>query len=178
MSSPIIDTTISELHKVKRLAEKAIDQLDEQQVWHRIDPESNSVAVIMRHMAGNMRSRWTDFRTTDGEKPDRHRDQEFEDTPMTREALMAEWEDGWRRVFSALEEVKDDELQAIVMIRQEPHTIYQAIVRQIAHYAGHVYQILAFAKHIKGAGWHTLSVPRGKSEEFNQQMLAQRRAAK
>ena len=176
MSSPILETSISELHKVKRLAEKAIEQLDDAQLWTRIDPESNSVAVIMRHMAGNMRSRWIDFLTSDGEKPDRQRDQEFEDVPISRAELLAEWEHGWKCVFDALGSITDDNLGDTVYIRQEPHTIFKAVVRQIAHYAGHAYQILALGKHIKGADWKTLSIPRGQSEQFNARMLADQRA--
>lgn len=176
MSSPLIATTLSELRKVKRLADQAIDQLDDAQLWTRIDPESNSVAVLMRHMAGNMRSRWTEFRTTDGEKPDRQRDQEFEDVAISRSALLAEWEDGWQRVFDAVASITDGDLGHTVYIREEPHTIYQAIVRQIVHYAGHAYQIVALGKHLKGPHWATLSIPRGQSEEFNRRMLAARRA--
>ncbi len=178
MTSPILDTCIGELRKVKSLADKAIEQLDDTQLWTRIDPESNSVAVIMRHMAGNMRSRWTDFRTSDGEKPDRQRDQEFEDTTVTRAQLLAEWEDGWARVFQALTPLSDGELQETVFIRQEPHTIFKAIVRQIVHYSGHAYQILFAAKHLAGGDWKTLSIPRGQSEEFNRRMLAQQRASR
>jgi hypothetical protein len=174
MNSPIIATSISELRKVKALAEQALAQMNDEQLWIRLDPESNSVAVLMRHMAGNMRSRWTNFRTTDGEKPDRQRDQEFEDRPMTRAELMAEWEDGWQRLFDALTPLADADLQDTVSIRQEPHTIYRAIVRQIVHYAGHTYQILFIAKHLRGSGWSTLSIPRGKSEQFNQQLLTER----
>ena len=176
MSSPIVDTTASELRKVKRLADLAVDQLDDEQVWRRIDADSNSVGVLMRHMAGNMRSRWTDFRTTDGEKPDRHRDQEFEDVAIGRQELLAEWEDGWQRLFDALSSISDADLQATIYIREEPHTIHRAIVRQIVHYAGHAYQILALGKHLKGSDWKTLSVPRGKSDEFNQRVLAEQRA--
>jgi hypothetical protein len=176
MSSPIVETTFSELRKVKRLADQAIEQLDDEQLWARIDPESNSVAVVMRHMAGNMRSRWTDFRTTDGEKPNRHRDQEFEDIALTRSALLAEWESGWLCVFDAMSSLTDTELQDTIYIREEPHTIYRAIVRQIVHYAGHAYQILALGKHLKGPEWKSLSIPRGKSEEMNQRMLAEQRA--
>jgi hypothetical protein len=176
MSSPILETSISELHKVKRLADKAIEQLDDVQLWTRIDPESNSVAVIMRHMAGNMRSRWIDFLTTDGEKPDRHRDQEFEDVPISRAELLAEWEQGWKCVFDALGSITDENLADTVYIRQEPHTIFKAVVRQLTHYAGHAYQILALGKHIKGAGWQSLSIPRGQSEQFNARMLADQRA--
>jgi hypothetical protein len=176
MPSPLVETAVAELSKVKRLAENAIAQLNDEQLWTRIDPESNSVGVLMRHMAGNMRSRWTDFRTSDGEKPDRQRDQEFEDAQISRADLMAEWEDGWRRVFDALTAVRDEELGETVYIRQEPHTIFKATVRQIVHYAGHAYQILFVAKHLLGAEWKTLSIPRGKSEEFNQRMLAKQRA--
>lgn len=176
MSSPIVDTTASELRKVKRLADLAVDQLDDEQVWRRIDADSNSVGVLMRHMAGNMRSRWTDLRTTDGEKPDRHRDQEFEDVAIGRQELLAEWEDGWQRLFDALSSISDADLQDTIYIREEPHTIHRAIVRQIVHYAGHAYQILALGKHLKGSDWKTLSVPRGKSDEFNQRVLAEQRA--
>jgi hypothetical protein len=174
--SPILDVAIEELQKIKKLADKSIAQLDDQQLWAKLDPESNSVAILMRHMAGNMRSRWTDFRTSDGEKPDRNRDYEFEEPPMSRDELVAEWEDGWRRVFAALGAVTDGELQDIVYIRTEPHSIYKAISRQVAHYAGHAYQILLLAKHWKGREWQTLSIPRGQSEEFNRRMLAKLKA--
>jgi hypothetical protein len=167
MNAPIVHTTLDELRKVKALADAAIQQLDDEQLWVRLDPEANSVAVLMRHMAGNMRSRWTAFRTTDGEKPDRHRDGEFEDTALSRSALLAEWEDGWSRVFEALEPLTDADLQDVVYIRREPHSIYRAILRQVVHYAGHAYQIVFLAKHVKGEAWSTLSIPRGKSEEFN-----------
>jgi hypothetical protein len=178
MTAILIETCIGELRKVKSLADKAIEQLDDEQVWRRIDPESNSVGVIMRHMAGNMRSRWTDFRTSDGEKPDRQRDQEFEDVTASRAELLAEWEDGWQRVFDALTPLTDQDLQETVYIREEPHTIFKAIVRQVVHYAGHAYQILLLAKHLTGERWKTLSIPRGQSEEFNRRMLAQQRAAR
>jgi hypothetical protein len=175
MSSPVLDVARDELHKIKKLTDKSIAQLDDAQLWIKLDPEANSIAILMRHMAGNMRSRWTDFRTADGEKPDRHRDQEFEDVPMSRAQLIEEWEDGWRRVFAALDPLSDGDLDAVVYIRHEPHSIYKAISRQVAHYAGHAYQILFIAKHLKGADWQTLSVPRGKSEEFNQRMLSKAR---
>ena len=174
MQSPILDVVRDELGKIKKLADKSIAQLNDDQLWVALDPEANSVAVLMRHMAGNMRSRWTDFLTTDGEKPDRHRDQEFSNERRDRSALVAEWEDGWRRVFDALAPLTDADLQKTVVIRQEPHSIYMAISRQVVHYAGHAYQILFVAKHLKGADWKTLSVPRGQSEEFNRRMLEKR----
>jgi hypothetical protein len=176
MSSPILDVARDELQKIKKLAEKAIAQLDDDQLHVHLDAESNSVAVIMRHMAGNMRSRWTDFLTSDGEKPDRFRDREFEDPPKDRAALLADWEDGWRRVFEALDPLTDKDLQRTVYIRTEPHSVYQAISRQVAHYAGHAYQILLLGKHLKGSAWQTLSVPRGQSEEFNRTMIERFRA--
>ncbi len=176
MPSSLVQTAVAELSKVKRLAEDAVQQLNDAQLWTRIDPESNSVGVLMRHMAGNMRSRWTNFRTSDGEKPDRQRDQEFEDVEISRADLMAEWDDGWQRVFDALAAVSDADLGETVYIREEPHTIFKATVRQIVHYAGHAYQILFLAKHLLGAEWKTLSIPRGKSEEFNQRMLTKQRA--
>jgi hypothetical protein len=170
MSSPILDTARREFHGLKALADKAIAQLPDADLHVKIDEESNSVAIIMRHMAGNMRSRWTDFLTTDGEKPDRFRDREFEDRTATRAELLAEWEDGWRRLFEAIDPLSDADLGRTVVIRAEPHTVYQAISRQVAHYAGHVYQILFLGKHLKGRDWKTLSVPRGQSEEFNRKM--------
>jgi hypothetical protein len=176
--SPIVEVAVDELQKVKKLADKSIAQLSDDQLWQKIDPEANSVAILMRHMAGNMRSRWTNFRTSDGEKPDRNRDQEFEERPMSRAELVAEWEDGWSRVFDALGAVTDADLHEIVMIRSEPHSIYRAISRQLAHYAGHAYQILLLAKHFKGAEWKTLSIPRGQSDEFNRSMLAKLNAAR
>jgi hypothetical protein len=176
MESPVLDVARDELQKTKKLADKAIAQLDDAQLWEKLDPEANSVAILMRHMAGNMRSRWTGFLTSDGEKPDRNRDQEFEDVTLDRAALQAEWEDGWQRVLAALAPLTDADLQRVVYIREEPHSVNRAIVRQIAHYAGHVYQILLLAKHLKGAEWKTLSIPRGESEEFNRRMLAKRRA--
>jgi uncharacterized protein DUF1572 len=170
--SPIVEVAIDELQKVKKLADKSIEQLNDEQLWEKIDPDANSVAILMRHMAGNMRSRWTDFRASDGEKPDRNRDQEFEERQLSRAELLAEWEDGWRRVFDALNGVTDADLQETVYIRSEPHSIVKAISRQLAHYAGHAYQILFLAKHLKGTEWKTLSIPRGQSEEFNRRMLA------
>jgi Protein of unknown function (DUF1572) len=175
MSNLIMDAARDELQKIKKLADKSIAQLDDEQLWVKLDPEANSVAILMRHMAGNMRSRWTDFLTSDGEKPDRHRDQEFEEPAIDRQALVAEWEDGWGRVFAALDPLTDADLHRTVLIREEPHSVYQAISRQVAHYAGHAYQILLLAKHLKGAAWQTLSIPRGQSEQFNRRMIAKRR---
>ena len=173
--SPFLAATIDEFQKIKKLADKAIEQLSDEQLRVAIDPDANSAAVIMRHMAGNMRSRWVDFMTSDGEKPSRMRDQEFEDPAQTRAELMAEWEHGWQCVFTALTLLTDADLQRTVIIRGEPHSVYKAMSRQVTHYAGHAYQILFLAKHLLGPGWKTLSIPRGQSEEFNRRMLAKLR---
>ncbi len=170
--SPIMTVVVDEFEKIKKLADKAINQLTDEHLHVAIDSESNSVAVIMRHMAGNMRSRWVDFLTSDGEKPNRMRDQEFEETNVSREELLAEWEHGWQCVFDAVRPLTDADLQRTVIVRSEPHSVYQAISRQISHYAGHTYQILFLAKHLLGPHWKTLSIPRGQSEEFNRRMLA------
>lgn len=175
-TEPILSVALDELHKIKKLADKSIEQLSNDQLHVTIDPEANSIAVLMRHMAGNMRSRWVNFLTSDGEKPDRMRDGEFEDPGQSRAELLAEWEHGWQCVFDALTPLTDADLQRIVMIRNEPHTVYKAISRQVAHYAGHAYQILLLAKHLQGANWKTLSIPRGQSEEFNRRMLAKLKA--
>lgn len=152
----------------KRMAEAAIAQLSDEELFRAIDAESNSVAVIMKHIAGNQRSRFMDFLNSDGEKPDRHRDQEFEIGPdTTRAQVMEWWEKGWGIVFGAIEPLRPEDLARTVTIRGEPHSVMQAIQRQVAHYAYHVGQIVFLAKHLRGAQWKTLSIPRGKSEEFN-----------
>lgn len=171
-NSPILSVAIDELQKIKKLADKSIEQLTDTQLHQAIDTDANSVAVLMRHMAGNMRSRWVNFLTSDGEKPDRMRDREFEDLQQTRAELLAEWEHGWQCVWDALTPLTDADLQRTVLIRGEAHSVYKAISRQVAHYAGHTYQILLLAKHLQGPHWKTLSIPRGQSEEFNRRMLA------
>ena len=152
----------------KRLAEGAIGQLNDEEFFVTLDPESNSIAILIKHLAGNMRSRFTDFLTTDGEKPDRNRDQEFELTPTTTRAeVMRWWEDGWERVFAAIEALKPEDVMRTVTIRGEPHSVLQAINRQIAHYAQHTGQMVFLAKHLRSSEWKTLSVPRGKSKDIN-----------
>jgi hypothetical protein len=151
----------------KRLAEGAMAQLKDEELFITLDPESNSVVVIVKHMAGNMRSRFTDFLTSDGEKPDRYRDQEFEFSPATTRADLTKWwEEGWARVFAAIEGLKPEDVMRTVTIRGEAHTVLQAVNRQIAHYAYHTGQIVFLAKHIRSTEWKTLSIPRGKSENY------------
>ena len=153
----------------KRLAERALEQCPDQGLFQTLDEESNSIATIVKHMAGNMRSRWRDFLTADGEKPDRNRDVEFETPPKTREELLALWEQGWGYVFDALEPLTDADLSQTVRIRTEPHSVTQAINRQIAHYSYHVGQIVFLAKHFAAqeGKWTAVTVPRNKSANFN-----------
>lgn len=154
------------LRYYKRLAEQAMEQIPNEALGRTLDAESNSIAIIVKHLAGNMRSRWRDFLTTDGEKLDRNRDTEFEAPPQTRAELMEVWEAGWKYLFDALRPLTAEDLDRTVLIRTEPHSVMQAINRQVAHYAYHVGQIVYLAKHFAGGGWTTLSVPRGKSAEF------------
>lgn len=163
----------------KKLAERAMAQCPDEALFTVLDPESNSITIIVKHMAGNMRSRWMDFLTTDGEKPDRNRDTEFEDPPKTRAELLALWERGWKYVFDALEPLTEADMARTVTIRTEPHSVMQAINRQIAHYAHHIGQILFLAKHLttKATGrWESLSVPRGQSKQFTAEVAAGRKS--
>jgi len=154
----------------KTLAEGAMKQVTGEQLFTVLDAEMNSIAVVVKHMVGNMRSRWTDFLTTDGEKPDRNRDSEFVDPPSTREELMALWEDGWALVFRSLEPLSDADLGREVKIRGEGHSVMQAIHRQIAHYAYHCGQIVLLAKHLQHDTWKPLTIPRNRSAEFNRRV--------
>ena len=151
----------------KRMGQGALSQLRDEDFFVTLDPEANSVAILIKHLAGNMRSRFTDFLTSDGEKPDRFRDREFEVTSSTTGAeVMKWWEEGWACVFAAIDPLKPEDVMRSVTIRGEPHTVLQAINRQIAHYAQHIGQIVFLAKHFRSSEWKTLTIPRGKSEEF------------
>ena len=147
-----------------------MEQVTDAQLFATLDEESNSIAIVVKHMAGNMRSRWTDFLMTDGEKPDRNRDSEFVDPPDTRKALLQLWEGGWSSIFRALEPLSDADLERTVTIRGEAHSVMQAINRQLAHYAHHVGQIVVLAKHFAHDRWQSLSVPRNRSAEFNRRV--------
>jgi hypothetical protein len=167
-----IKDSLAVFRQCKQLAERAMEQVTDQQLFVTLDPESNSIAIIVKHMVGNMRSRWTDFLTTDGEKTNRNRDSEFVDAPATRSDLLAAWEDGWNCVFNAIEPLTDADLGRAVTIRGEAHSVMQAINRQLAHYSQHVGQIVMLAKHFAGDGWQSLSVPRNRSAEFNRKVAA------
>jgi hypothetical protein len=151
----------------KRMAESAMSQLRDEDFFVTLDPEANSVAILVKHLAGNMRSRFTDFLTSDGEKPDRFRDREFElATGTTRAEVMKWWEEGWNCVFAAINSLKPEDVMRTVTVRGQPHSVMQAINRQIAHYAQHTGQIVFLCKHLRSSEWKTLSIPRGKSESY------------
>jgi hypothetical protein len=158
------------------LGERAIAQCPDDKLTAALDDESNSIAIVVKHLAGNMRSRWTDFLTSDGEKPDRDRDSEFEAPPATRVDLMALWERGWSVLWSSLGPLTDEDLTKTITIRGEPHSVMQAINRQVAHYAYHVGQIVFLAKHFAGGAWTSLSVPKKQSAQFNAEVSAGKRS--
>ena len=166
IGSEFLDQSRKVFRSQKDLADKAIAQLSDAELFWQPDPESNSVAINMKHLAGNMISRWTDFLTTDGEKPDRHRDGEFEIAEDDIQSLRKYWDRGYAVFFNTLDSLTENDLLKIVMVRNEPHTVIQAIQRQVSHYGYHIGQIVALAKHINGENWKTLSIPRGKSEEY------------
>jgi hypothetical protein len=155
----------------KRMAEKTMEQLSEKQLYWAPDKESNSIAIIAKHLWGNMRSRWTNFLTEDGEKPWRNRDTEFEMDWKGRDTLMQKWEEGWQIMFNTIDSLKETDLDKTVLTRDEQNTVLEAINRQIAHYASHIGQIVYLGKMMKQEDWHTLSIARGKSKEFNEKMM-------
>jgi hypothetical protein len=171
-TTSFIEDALSLFSFSKSLAERAMAQVTDEQLFVTLDPEANSIAIIVKHMAGNMRSRWTDFLTTDGEKPDRNRDVEFIEPPATRAELLAVWEEGWNRLFAAIEPLTDADLARTVTVRGEAHSVLQAINRQLGHVAYHVGQIVLLAKHFAGDRWQSLSVPRNQSAEFNRKVAA------
>ena len=169
LNTSYLNDSIDLFRYYKKLAERALAQCPEEGLLSTLDEESNCIAIIVKHMAGNMRSRWRNFLTTDGEKPDRNRDSEFEEPPKTRAELMEMWENGWNYIFDALEGLQEADLTRTVTIRTEPHSVMQAINRQMAHYSYHVGQITFLAKHFAAqqGKWTAVTVPRNKSTEFN-----------
>jgi hypothetical protein len=167
LASHYLEEIKRQMRGYKRMGEAAMAQLEDQDFLVALDPESNSVAALVKHIAGNARSRFTDFLTSDGEKPDRFRDQEFELSEKTsREEVLHWWEQAWAHIFSALDALTPEDVQRTVTIRQEPHTVMQALNRALAHYAQHIGQIVFLAKHLRSSHWQSLSIPRGKSEDY------------
>jgi hypothetical protein len=173
MPGEFVEAAQREFRSLKRVAERAMAQVSDEQFFAALDGEANTIALLVKHLAGNMRSRWTDFLTSDGEKPGRRRDSEFLLEPGdTRASLMERWEQGWQIVFRELEPIGPQDLERTVTIRAEPHSVFRAILRHLGHYSAHIGQIVLLSKHYAGEKWQTLSVPRGKSEEHNAAFVA------
>ena len=161
------DEALRQFHGLKKVADRALSQTSDTDFFTALDPESNSIALIVKHVANNMRSRWTDFLTSDGEKADRRRDSEFLLEPGdSRESLARRWEEGWALVFAAVEPLTAEDFGRTVLIRGEPHSVLRAINRQLVHYGYHVGQLVFLAKHFAGDRWKSLSIPRGQSNEY------------
>ncbi len=167
-----LDSILKQFAYYKQLGERAMAQLDDQQLFEMPGPDSNSIDILVKHMAGNMLSRFTDFRQSDGEKTWRNRDQEFVSTFASRNALMEYWEKGWNCVFEAVRPIKTSELSDLVYIRNQGHTIIEALNRQLAHYAYHTGQMVYVAKTLKGKNWQSLSIPKGESTSYNAEKFA------
>jgi hypothetical protein len=161
---------LTSFRNYKKLAERAIEQVSDEEFFAAIDGEANSIGVVLKHIAGNLHSRWRDFLTTDGEKPDRDRDTEFIADGDNRESLLKFWESGWQVLFDNLEPLTDQDFARTITIRGEPHSVVEAVNRQLTHYSYHIGQIVLLAKHFRSSDWKTLSVPRNRSGEFNKHL--------
>ena len=161
-----LSLSIDRFEQLRLLGSKIIEQLNDEQIHWSPDAESNSIAIIVQHLYGNMLSRFTEFLTSDGEKPNRNRDEEFIEQRLSLTELQKRWDIGWDCVFAAVRPLTNDDIDREVFIRGESHTVMEAILRQISHYGYHVGQIVYIGKHLKGSDWQTLSIPRGKSGEF------------
>jgi uncharacterized protein DUF1572 len=176
LTTSYLKDSISLFRYYKKLGENAMAQCPEADLFATLDQESNSVAIIVKHLAGNMRSRWSDFLSSDGEKPDRNRDSEFEEPPKTRAEVLALWDAGWKICLDSLESLSAADLNKTVMIRAEPHSVMQAINRQLAHYPMHIGQIVFLAKHFGCDNWKSLTVPRKASAQFTADVAAGRKS--
>jgi len=165
-SSNYLKSSLSLLHSYKNLGAKAMEQVPEEKLFWQYNEESNSMATIVKHLSGNMHSRWTDFLTTDGEKPWRERDGEFENDIKNREEMMQVWEKGWKVLFDALEPLTEADFEKTVYIRKEAHTVVEAINRELAHYSSHIGQLIYLGKMLTGGPWKSLSIPKGQSKTF------------
>lgn len=172
MELAYLNSTKKQFEYYRSLGEKTFDQLDEKDLFWQYNDASNSIAIIVKHLWGNMRSRWTDFLTSDGEKEWRDRDSEFETALTSKEELLRKWDDGWNCLFDALESINEDNFDTKIYIRNQEHSIIEAINRQMAHYAYHVGQIVYIGRMIKGAEWKSLTIPKGRSEEFNREKIS------
>lgn len=173
MKSNYLNSTRKQFQYYQQLAEKTFDQLEDEDLFWQYNAESNSIAIIVNHIWGNMMSRFTDFLTTDGEKDFRQRDLEFENVIKTRDELMAKWQAGWTCTYAALDSVNEENFDTIVYIRNQGHTITEALNRQMAHYAYHIGQIVYLGRMIKGSDWASLTIPKGESKAFNAKKFAE-----
>ncbi len=167
MEKDYVESAIKQFEYYKLLGEKAMEQLPAEKLFWQYNNESNSIAIIVKHLWGNMLSRWTDLMTTDGEKEWRNRDAEFENDIQTKEELLAKWAEGWQCLFNALKALTENDLQKIIYIRNQGHTVMEAINRQLAHYPYHIGQIIYIAKMVSDSNWKSLSIPKGNSASFN-----------
>ena len=170
---PFLESAKKEFQYYKLLGEKTFSQLTDEQLFNQINSESNSIAMIVKHLWGNMLSRWTEFLTTDGEKESRKRDEEFENDISTRKELLEKWEEGWYCLFNALNSITDSDLSEVIYIRNQGHTILEAINRQLSHYPHHIGQIVFIGKMLRGKDWNSLSIPKGASKEYNLEKFSQ-----
>lgn len=173
-----IESTKKQFLYYKTVGEKAMEQLEPEQLFVTINEDTNSIARIIQHISGNMLSRWTDFLTSDGEKEWRNRDNEFEEILKSKEELLQSWEKGWNCLFEAINSLKPEELSTIIYIRNEGHTVVEAINRQLAHYPYHIGQIVFYAKMLKQSEWHSLSIPKNKSNSYNSDKFAKEKSIK
>jgi Protein of unknown function (DUF1572) len=178
MTNSYLSSVVKQFEYYKSLGDKTFDQLTDSDVHWKYNSESNSIAIITKHIVGNMLSRWTNFLTEDGEKTWRERDQEFEDTYSNKKEMLKAWNSGWDCLFSAIKQLNVDQLEQVVYIRNEGHTVTEAINRQLAHYAYHAGQIVFLGKLIKNKNWQSLSIPKGKSTDYNQEKFAQEKERK
>lgn len=167
MTTSYIDSSRKQFLYYKQLGERTFDQLTDEDLLKRMTPESNSIAILVKHLWGNMMSRWTDFLISDGEKDWRERDKEFEDDIRTREEMLSKWNQGWGTLFSALDQLNEDNFTTTLFIRNQGHSVVEAINRQLCHYAYHIGQIVYIGTVIQGENWVSLSIPKGQSVAFN-----------
>ncbi len=171
-----LDSVTKQFLYYKSLGDKTIENLSEHQFYFKTNPEANNIANLICHLYGNMKSRWTDFLTTDGEKPDRNRDEEFEENKFTKEELLNSWQSGWQILFDALKQLTENDLQKIIYIRNQGHTVMEAINRQLAHYPYHVGQIVFIGKEIQKSNWKSLSIPKGQSQAYNSEKFGKEKS--
>lgn len=175
-NSPFLESAKKQFLYYKTLGEKAIDQLEEDQLFISLNEDTNSIAQIVKHLSGNMLSRWTDFLTSDGEKEWRNRDDEFVDTYKSKEELLENWNKGWNCLFLAINQLKPEQLSDIIYIRNEGHSVVEAINRQLAHYPYHIGQIVFYAKLLKKTEWESLSIPKNKSGDYNSEKFSREKS--